>query len=113
MSAAPGQTPLDVERLAQALRAFAAARDWEQFHSPKNLAMALAVEAAELVEIFQWRTEAQSLALDAAGRAHAAEEIADIAIYLVRIADRLGVDLATAIEAKLAANGRKYPAPPQ
>ncbi len=86
-----------------------AARDWEQFHSPKNLSMALSVEAAELMEHFQWLTEAQSLALapDALGRVK--EEIADVLLYLVRLADRLGVDPLEAAREKLAANEAKYP----
>jgi dCTP diphosphatase len=101
---------LDTTAIAERLRRFAAERDWAQFHSPKNLAMALVVEAAELVEHFQWRTEPESAALDDAARARVAEEIADVQIYLIRIADRLGVDLAAAVDAKLEANARKYPA---
>lgn len=92
------------------LRAFAEERDWEQFHSPKNLAMALTVEAAELLEHFQWLDEKASASLPPDKRAQVAEEIADIQIYLVRIADRLGVDILEAVEHKLAANARKYPA---
>ena len=79
--------------LQQRLAAFAAARDWEQFHSPKNLAMALSVEAAELVEEFQWLTEAESNALDAERRERVRLELADVFIYLLRLADRLDVDL--------------------
>lgn len=106
----PMTNPLDIPTLQQALRQFAAERDWDQFHSPKNLAMALSVEAAELVEIFQWLTEAQSADPDDATRAAAAEEIADVQIYLVRLADRLGIDIARAVDEKLAVNARKYPA---
>ena len=84
---------LDITALQDALRRFASDRDWEQFHSPKNLAMALSVEASELVEIFQWLTEAQSATLDDASRAAVAEEIADVQIYLVRLADRLGIGI--------------------
>jgi len=102
--------PLDIPALQQALRHFAAERDWNQFHSPKNLAMALSVEAAELVEIFQWLTEAQSAALDARTRAAVAEEIADVQIYLARLADRLDIDIPKAVDDKLALNARKYPA---
>jgi len=96
--------------LQQRLAAFAAARDWEQFHSPKNLAMALSVEAAELVEEFQWLTEAESKALDAERRERVRLEIADVFIYLLRLADRLDVDLLRAADDKIALNERKYPA---
>ena len=92
------------------LAAFAAARDWEQFHSPKNLAMALSVEAAELVEEFQWLTEAQSKALDEERRERVRLELADVFIYLLRLADRLDVDLLRAADDKIAHNERKYPA---
>lgn len=91
------------------LREFSAARDWDQFHSPKNLAMALIVEAAELVEHFQWLTEAQSASLSADKRAAVAEEAADILIFLIRLADKLDVDLDAAVEAKLALNEHRYP----
>ena len=96
--------------LQQRLAAFAAARDWEQFHSPKNLAMALSVEAAELVEEFQWLTEAESNALDAERRERVRLELADVFIYLLRLADRLEVDLMRAADDKIALNERKYPA---
>jgi NTP pyrophosphatase (non-canonical NTP hydrolase) len=96
--------------LQQRLAAFAAARDWEQFHSPKNLAMALSVEAAELVEEFQWLTEAQSKALDEERRERVRLELADVFIYLLRLADRLDVDLMRAVDDKVALNERKYPA---
>ncbi|WP_229828383.1 nucleotide pyrophosphohydrolase [Pigmentiphaga litoralis] len=103
---------LDADELERRLAAFAAARDWERFHSPKNLAMALSVEAAELVEIFQWSTEAESRAIMQTGHAeHVGQELADIAMYLVRIASVLGVDLNEAIAKKLALNAQKYPAP--
>ena len=82
---------LAFEPLQRALRDFASERDWEQFHSPKNLAMALAVEASELLEIFQWLTEAESRSLPPDLAAHAAQEIADVQIYLARIADILGI----------------------
>lgn len=101
---------LDLAELKERLRAFVAERDWEQFHSPKNLAMALAVEAAELVEIFQWLGEAESAAPDARRRERAAEELADILVYLVRIADRLDVDLLQAAARKLEQNAIRYPA---
>ena len=96
--------------LQQRLAAFAAARDWEQFHSPKNLAMALSVEAAEVVEEFQWLTEAESKALDVERRERVRLELADVFIYLLRLADRLDVDLMRAADDKVALNERKYPA---
>lgn len=92
------------------LAAFAAARDWEQFHSPKNLAMALSVEVAEIVEELQWLTEAESKALDAECRERVRLELADVFIYLLRLADRLDVDLMRAADDKIAQNERKYPA---
>jgi dCTP diphosphatase len=102
--------PVDaLHALRERLAAFAAARDWEQFHSPKNLAMALSVEVAELVEEFQWLTEEQSRGLDAERRARVRLELADVFIYLVRIADRLGVDLLAAADDKIVLNERKYP----
>ena len=112
-SPVPDQGPgdlRDLEALRLRLRRFADERDWEQFHSPKNLAMALSVEAAELVEIFQWLTEEQSAALDDTSRRRAADEMADVLVYLVRLADRLGVDLLQAAASKVADNERKYPA---
>ncbi len=96
-------------QLVKQVRTFVHERDWEQFHSPKNLAMALVVEAAELVEVFQWMTEADSLNLNARDKKRAAEEIADVMIYLVRIAERLDIDLMEAANRKLAINREKYP----
>ena len=96
--------------LQQRLAAFAAARDWGQFHSPKNLAMALSVEASELVEEFQWLTEEQSRQLDDQRRERVRLELADVLIYLLRISDVLGVDLLKAVDDKIALNERKYPA---
>jgi NTP pyrophosphatase (non-canonical NTP hydrolase) len=78
----------ELEGLREALRKFADARDWNQFHSPKNLAMALAAESGELLEIFQWLTEEQSRKLDPKAQAKATEEIADILLYLVRLGDQ-------------------------
>jgi NTP pyrophosphatase (non-canonical NTP hydrolase) len=100
----------ELEGLREQLREFSAERDWEQFHSPKNLAMALAAEAGELLEVFQWLTEAQSRALEPGARAAASEEIADVLLYLVRLGDQLGVDPVAAAQRKLAENARKYPA---
>ena len=99
---------MDIENLQGKLREFAAARDWEQYHNPKNLAMALAVEAGELQEIFQWLTPEESLSVKG-DSVHAAEEIADVFLYLVRIADVLDVDIETAVLGKLAKNAAKYP----
>ena len=99
-----------VDELTQKLRAFAAERDWEQFHSPKNLAMALAVEAAELLEHFQWLTEEQSRALDPARRENVREEIADVFLYVLRLCDQLGIELLAAAEHKIQVNARRYPA---
>ena len=96
--------------LQQRLADFAAERDWQQFHSPKNLAMALSVEASELVEEFQWLTEDQSRELDDARRERVRLELADVFIYLLRIADTLGVDLLAAVDDKVVLNERKYPA---
>jgi dCTP diphosphatase len=100
----------DLLILREKLRAFAEARDWDQFHSPKNLSMALMVEVAELMEHFQWLTEAQSGNLDAAKKAVVAEELADILLYLVRLSDKLGVNLPEAALHKLEKNAAKYPA---
>jgi NTP pyrophosphatase (non-canonical NTP hydrolase) len=95
--------------LRDALRVFAAERDWEQFHAPKNLAAALSVEAAELLEPFQWLSEAQSQALPPETLAAVRLEMADVLLYLVRLADRLDVDLAQAARDKLVLNAVKYP----
>lgn len=98
-----------VQTLQKQLREFARERQWEQFHSPKNLSMALTVEAGELQEIFQWLTEQQSAALNSQQRQQASEELADVLLYLCRLADVLGIDLAQAAQEKLAINARKYP----
>jgi len=100
----------DFETLKKKIADFASERDWDQFHSPKNLSMALSVEAAELVEIFQWLTEAQSGDLDEEKTQAVADEIADVQIYLIRLADRLGIDIAAAVETKIVKNDEKYPA---
>lgn len=100
---------IDVDELQQRLREFADARDWEKYHSPKNLVMAMSVEMAELMEHFQWMTEQQSLDLDTKTREKVALEMADVLIYLVRMADRCGIDLDHAVEKKLLLNGQKYP----
>lgn len=100
---------IDVDDLQKQLREFADARDWEKYHSPKNLVMAMSVEVAELMEHFQWMTEQQSLQLDAEVREQVALEMADVLIYLVRMADRCGVDLDDAVQRKLVLNAQKYP----
>jgi NTP pyrophosphatase (non-canonical NTP hydrolase) len=96
--------------IAERLRAFAAERDWDQFHSPKNLAMALVGEAGELAAEFQWLTEAQSQAPDAAQLARIRAECADVLNYLVRLADKLGIALIAAAHEKIDDNARRYPA---
>lgn len=98
-----------IESLTQALRRFAEERDWEQFHSPKNLAAALTVEAAELLEHFQWLTEEQSRNLPEDKRAAVSHEIADVLLYLLQIADKLQIDIVAAANEKLALNAVKYP----
>jgi NTP pyrophosphatase (non-canonical NTP hydrolase) len=100
----------NIKQLQQRIRDFAHARDWDQFHSPKNLSMALIAEAAELVEHFQWLTEAQSHQLPEKTRTEVEHELADIFVYLLRIADKLNVDLFEAAERKIKLNEEKYPA---
>lgn len=100
----------ELDELRQRLRNFAAERDWDQFHSPKNLSMALSVEASELVECFQWLTEEQSRNLTPEQLAAVTDEIADIQLYLVRLADKLDVDIPAALNQKIAKNEAKYPA---
>ena len=104
------QNQSDLTMLRDKLRAFAEARDWDQFHSPKNLSMALMVEAAELMEHFQWLTEAQSAGLPPEVKRAVGEELADILLYLVRLSDKLGIDLREAALHKLEKNAVKYPA---
>lgn len=110
MSATPTDHTPSVATLTAALREFAAERDWEQFHSPKNLAMALAAEAGELLEHFQWLSEAQSAALPEKTLVAVREEIADVLLYLLRLADRLHIDPLAAAADKIVVNARKYPA---
>jgi NTP pyrophosphatase (non-canonical NTP hydrolase) len=99
----------NLETLRVRLAEFAAERDWEQFHNPKNLAMALAGEAGELLEHFQWLTFALAARLPQAARAEVALEAADVLLFLVRLCDKLDIDLAAACEKKLALNAKKYP----
>ncbi|MBP6735499.1 MAG: nucleotide pyrophosphohydrolase [Chromatiaceae bacterium] len=98
-----------LDELNRRLLAFARARDWEQFHSPKNLAMALAGECGELLEYFQWLSEVQSAQLDADKKFAVGQEMADILIYLIRLAERLDLDLIAAAEAKITHNEQRYP----
>ena len=98
-----------LESLRNQLRTFAADRDWDQFHSPKNRAAALAVEAAELLEHFQWLTEAESQQLAPEALNEVREEVADVLLYLIRISDKLGIDLIAAAKAKIELNAEKYP----
>lgn len=100
----------DIKAIQQAVEQFAQARNWDQFHSPKNLSMALSIEAAELMEHFQWLTETESLALDDQTLAEVRDEIADIQVYLARIADKLDIDILQAVEQKMQKNQQKYPA---
>ncbi len=100
----------DIGEIAAALQAFAQERDWDAFHTPKNLAAAMSVEAAEVLEHFQWLTDEEGKSLGAEKKALVAEELADVFLYLVRLSDRLGVDLLEAAERKMAINARNYPA---
>ena len=103
-------TVKDLTAIASDLSAFAHERAWDKFHSPKNLAMALAVEAAELLEHFQWLTEQESRHLESKKIREIQEEAADVQIYLLMLADKLGIDLIRAVEAKIEKNRSKYPA---
>ncbi len=100
----------DLEEVREKVAEFALERDWDKFHSPKNLAMALSVEAAELVEAFQWLTEAQSSNLSSDQLSAVSHEIADVQVYLVRLADKLGIDILQAVDEKMRLNAHKYPA---
>jgi dCTP diphosphatase len=99
----------NLEEIRTRLSEFSDARDWDQFHSPKNLAMALSVEVSELVECFQWLTEEQSRTLTAEQQTAVIDEIADVQMYLILLAHKLGVDIPAAIEQKLKKNEEKYP----
>lgn len=98
-----------VEELALELRRFAAERSWDQYHTPKNLASALIVEAAELLEHFQWMSQEESRNLSPEKQTEVAHEIADVLIYLTRLADRLGIDMMAAASEKMGLNAIKYP----
>jgi NTP pyrophosphatase (non-canonical NTP hydrolase) len=105
-----GREDFGLEDLRSAINAFIQERDWEQFHSPKNLAMALSVEVAEIVEHFQWLTEEDSKNLPPEKLAEVREEIGDVMIYLTELADKLGIEPVEAAKAKMTINGHKYPA---
>ncbi|RPI19053.1 MAG: nucleotide pyrophosphohydrolase [Ignavibacteriae bacterium] len=102
---------MDLNSIRKKLALFAKARNWDQYHTPKNLSMALACEAAEMLEIFQWLTEDESKKenMDKKTLAHAEEEIADILNYLIRLADKLDIDLEKAVNKKIKLNAKKYP----
>ncbi|HZP87801.1 MAG TPA: nucleotide pyrophosphohydrolase [Burkholderiales bacterium] len=101
--------PPTLEHIQRRLRDFVVARDWDQFHNPKNLASALVVEAGELLEHFQWLTPEQADALPQETRAEVEHEIADVLLFLLRLCDRLGIDPLRAAAGKLALNAEKYP----
>jgi len=100
---------MDISKIQNQLKKFAIERDWEQFHTPKNLSMALSVEASELVEIFQWLRAEESISLDKKQTDAIKSEVADIAMYLLRFCSILEIDLEKAIEDKLVKNAEKYP----
>jgi dCTP diphosphatase len=100
---------MDFIRFQKQLSEFAEARDWNQYHSPKNLASALSIEAAELLEPFQWMTEDESRRLDPHDYERVTAEMADVLIYLLRLADVLGIDLEQAVIDKILVNAKKYP----
>jgi len=99
----------ELERIKSRLRQFSEDRDWDQFHSPKNLSMALSAEVAEIVEHFQWLTEEQSKSLSDDKLEEVETELADTLIYLIRLADKLGIDLLKAAQSKIDVNEKKYP----
>lgn len=104
---------MDIQALQLTLRDFAAQRHWQPFHTPKNLSTALMVEAAELAEIFQWMTpeESQAAAADPSAKERIADEVADVLLYLLQVADQCDIDLAQAVANKLVKNAIKHPAP--
>ena len=101
---------MNIKKIQKQLSTFADERDWNQFHNPKNLTMALSVEASELVEIFQWLTPEQAEEImDSSQSDHVKEEVADVMIYLLRLADKLDIDLESIVSDKIVQNGKKYP----
>lgn len=107
MSPSPNK---DLERIRDLVRVFVDERDWDQFHTPKNLACALSVEAAELLEHFQWLHTGSREELGDTKREQVRHEMADVLVYLVRLADKLDIDLSAAVDEKMALNRAKYPA---
>lgn len=103
----------EIEELQAALRRFAEQRDWGQFHTPKNPAVSLSIEAAEVLEHFQWLTDEQSRALTDEQRTEVGHEIADVLLYLLQLSDKLGIDLLEAARQKMKINARNYPADKQ
>lgn len=99
----------ELDAIKETLRIFAQSRDWDKFHSPKNLSMALAGEVGELLELFQWLTEEQSKNLSREQSKAVEEELADVFLYLIRLADRLDIDLLEASKNKIIINEQKYP----
>jgi len=102
--------PLDLDEVRDFLRKFAADRDWEQYHTPKNLAMAIAAEAGELLEVFQWLTPEESSVLTDEQRRAVADEMADVLQYLVRLADVIGIEVTDELWRKLRENKKRFPA---
>ena len=100
----------DLTATIQRIRAFRDARDWMQFHNPKNLACSIVIEASELLELFQWKTPEESETLIQSRRDAISQELADVAVYVLELADNLGIDLLDAIDRKMALNEAKYPA---
>ena len=100
---------MDLEKIKKIIREFASERNWDKYHTPKNLSMALSVEASELVEIFQWLTQEESKNIDSKDIQSVKDEVAAILIYLIRIADKLDIDLEEAILEKIKKNADKYP----
>lgn len=100
---------MNMEKIESLIKDFSTKRDWEQFHNPKNLSMALSVEASELVEIFQWLDFEQASNLEGEKKEHAKQEIADIAVYLIRMCMKLDINLEDAIVEKMKLNEKKYP----
>jgi len=100
---------MDLDKIKQIVREFSSDRNWDKYHTPKNLSMALSVEASELVEIFQWLTQEESKNIDSKDIQSVKDEVADILIYLIRIVDKLDIDLEEAVLEKIKKNTKKYP----
>lgn len=103
-------TDCSFEKIRIQVETFANERDWDQFHTPKNLAMALSVEVAELMEHFQWLENGNKDSLNEQQLAEITDEVADVQVYLVRLADKLGIDILSAVDSKMVKNAAKYPA---